>query len=99
TSEERDPTSCLMMEQILAQEEEHADELVNLLFAVEPHTGGSPQRLYVGDEVPRRSDAGTEDEGETRRGGAGRRSIGTPPLARSSHCRGYCQCPGSQAQF
>src|SRR2546421_4896773 len=55
---EKDPTSRLMMEEILAQEEEHADDLVNLLFAVEPHTGGSPQRLYFGDEVPGRSDAG-----------------------------------------
>jgi len=55
---EQDPTSRLMMEEILAKEEEHADELVNLLFAVEPHTGGSPQRLYFGDEVPGRSDAG-----------------------------------------
>jgi len=55
---EKDPTSRLMMEQILAQEEKHADELVNLLFAVEPHTGGDPKRLYFGDEVPGRSDAG-----------------------------------------
>jgi bacterioferritin len=55
---EHDPTSRLMMEEILAKEEEHADDLVNLLFAVEPHTGGSPQRLYFGDEVPGRSDAG-----------------------------------------
>jgi bacterioferritin len=55
---EKDPTSRLMMEEILAKEEEHADELANLLFAVEPHTGGSPQRLYFGDEVPGRSDAG-----------------------------------------
>jgi len=55
---EKDPTSRLMMEEILAKEEEHADELANLLFAVEPHTGGSPQRLYFGDEVPGHSDAG-----------------------------------------
>jgi bacterioferritin len=55
---EHDPTSRLMMEEILAKEEEHADDLVNLLFAVEPRTGGSPQRLYFGDEVPGRSDAG-----------------------------------------
>jgi bacterioferritin len=55
---EYDPTSRLMMEEILAKEEEHADDLVNLLFAVEPRTGGSPQPLYFGDEVPGRSDAG-----------------------------------------
>jgi bacterioferritin len=57
---EKDPTSRLMMEQILTKEEEHADELVNLLFAVEPHTGGSPQRLYFGDELHGQADAGTK---------------------------------------
>jgi bacterioferritin len=49
---EQDPTSRLLMEEILANEEEHADELANLLFAVEPETGGSPRHLYFGDEVP-----------------------------------------------
>jgi bacterioferritin len=33
---ERDPTSRVMLEEILAKEEEHADELTDLLFAVEP---------------------------------------------------------------
>ena len=56
-----------MMEEILAKEEEHADELVNLLFAVEPHTGGSPQRLYFGDEVPGQSDAGQKVAQENHR--------------------------------
>ena len=55
---EQDPTSRLMMEEILTKEEEHADELADLLFAVEPHTNGAPQRLYFGDEVPGQSDAG-----------------------------------------
>jgi hypothetical protein len=45
----------------------HADELVNLLFAVEPHTGGSPQRLYFGDEVPGQSDAGQKVDQENHR--------------------------------
>ena len=49
---EQDSTSRLLMEDILANEEKHADELANLLFAVEPETGGSPQHLYFGDEVP-----------------------------------------------
>jgi len=40
------------MEEILANEEEHADDLANLLFAVEPETGGAPRHLYFGDEVP-----------------------------------------------
>ena len=33
---ERDPTTRIMMEEILAKEEEHADELTDLLSAVEP---------------------------------------------------------------
>jgi bacterioferritin (cytochrome b1) len=49
---EHDPTSRLLMEEILMNEEEHADELANLLFAVEPETGGAPRHLYFGDEVP-----------------------------------------------
>ena len=49
---EQDPTSRLLMEEILANEEEHADELANLLFAVEPDTGGAPLHLYFGDEIP-----------------------------------------------
>ena len=69
---EQDPTSRLMMEEILAQEEEHADELANLLFAVEPHTGGSLQRLYFGDEVPGQSDAGRKVAQEDRRNMAGK---------------------------
>jgi len=55
---EHDPTSRLMMEEILTKEEEHAEELADLLFAVEPRTNGAPQRLYFGDEVPGQSDAG-----------------------------------------
>jgi len=55
---EQDPVSRLMMEEILTKEEEHADELADLLFAVEPHANGAPQRLYFGDEVPGQSEAG-----------------------------------------
>jgi hypothetical protein len=40
------------MEEILATEEEHADELANLLFAVAPGTANTPQPLYFDDEVP-----------------------------------------------
>ena len=40
------------MEEILATEEEHADELADLLFAVEPSTGKPSHSLYFGDEVP-----------------------------------------------
>jgi len=55
---DRDPTSRILMETILAKEEEHADELTNLLFAVDPATGHKPQELYFGDEVPNKSQAG-----------------------------------------
>lgn len=48
---ERDPTSRVMMEEILAKEEEHADELTDLLFAVEPSTGKGARPLYLADEV------------------------------------------------
>lgn len=48
---EKDPTSRRMMEGILAVEEEHADELADLLFAVEPNEE-KPRELYFKDEVP-----------------------------------------------
>jgi bacterioferritin len=48
---EQDPTSRLLMEGILTAEEKHADDLANLLFAVEPDTGGAPRHLYFSDEV------------------------------------------------
>jgi len=55
-----DPTSRTMMEAILAEEEEHADELADLLFAVEPDTDSNTRRLYFADEIPEHSDAGQE---------------------------------------
>ena len=55
---DRDPTSRLMMEEILAKEEEHADELVDLLFAVEPDAGEKPRYLYFPDELPGQAKTG-----------------------------------------
>jgi bacterioferritin len=52
---DRDPTSRILMEEILAKEEEHADDLTDLLFAVEPQTGEGARPLYFADEVPRAS--------------------------------------------
>ena len=49
---DRDPTSRIMMEEILAKEEEHADDMADLLFAVEPATGEGTRPLYFADEVP-----------------------------------------------
>ena len=47
-----DPTSRILMEEILAKEEEHADDLTDLLFAVEPRSGEGARPLYFEDEVP-----------------------------------------------
>lgn len=49
---EQDPTSRILMEEILAKEEEHADELADLLFAVEPNSAAAPRPLYFDDEAP-----------------------------------------------
>jgi bacterioferritin len=49
---DRDPTSKRLMEKILAKEEEHADDMADLLFAVEPDTGEGSRNLYFADEVP-----------------------------------------------
>jgi len=55
-----DPTSRTMLEAILTQEEEHAAELADLLFAVEPDPDSHTRRLYFADEIPGHSDAGHE---------------------------------------
>ena len=55
-----DPTSRTMLEAILTQEEEHAAELADLLFAVEPDPDSHTRRLYFADEIPGHSDAGQE---------------------------------------
>jgi bacterioferritin len=49
---DRDSTSRLMTEEILTKEEEHADELADLLFAVEPQANNNSHRLYFPDEKP-----------------------------------------------
>ena len=55
-----DPTSRVMMEEILANEEEHADDLADLLFAVETKSGET-HRLYFQDELPKK-DAETAEQ-------------------------------------
>ncbi len=47
---EQDSTTRRMLEEILAVEEEHADELADYLFAVEPESA-KPRPLYAQDEV------------------------------------------------
>jgi bacterioferritin len=48
---EKDPTTRRMLEEILAKEEEHADELADLLFAVTPNSGEEDGQLYFKDEA------------------------------------------------
>src|SRR5215510_12454889 len=68
---QKDPVSRRLMEEILAEEEEHADELADLLFAVEPESGEVSSRLYFKDEIPGESDAG--------------RSVGAQTTAAAKH--------------
>jgi bacterioferritin len=53
---DKDPTSRTLMETILAKEEEHADDLADLLFAMGPGED-EPERLYAKDEVPGKAGA------------------------------------------
>ena len=54
----KDPTSRRLMEEILAVEEEHADDIADLLFAVEPDNVENVKNLYFTEEVPATSRAG-----------------------------------------
>lgn len=65
---EKDPTSRRMMEEILAVEEEHADDIADLLFAVEPDDTDNTQNLYFADEVPGKSSAGKKVKSESAKG-------------------------------
>lgn len=55
---DKDPTSRRLMEEILAVEEEHADDIADLLFAVEPDNVENVKNLYFAEEVPGQSRAG-----------------------------------------
>ena len=48
---EKDPTTRRLLEEILEKEEEHADELADLLFAVVPATTEDEGKLYFKDEA------------------------------------------------
>lgn len=60
---DRDPTSRRLMERILAVEEEHADDIADLLFS--QSEDGEPRKLYARDEVPESSLAGKPARGGT----------------------------------
>ena len=53
---DKDTTTRRMLEEILAKEEEHADDLTDLRFA--QGEGSDARRLYYKDEVPGQSKAG-----------------------------------------
>jgi bacterioferritin len=55
---DKDPTSRRMMEKIMANEEEHADDLADLLFAISPRTDSETRPLYFSDEVPQATSKG-----------------------------------------
>jgi len=57
-----DPTSRRLMEEILAVEEEHADDIADLLFAVEPDNVENVKKLYFDEEVSGKSESA---KGET----------------------------------
>jgi len=48
----KDPTSKRLMEQILAKEEEHADDMADLLFAVEPDATEGSHDQHSEDSIP-----------------------------------------------
>jgi bacterioferritin len=56
---DKDPTSRRLMEDILANEEEHADELADVLFAISPAANTETQPLYFADELSTRHDGDT----------------------------------------
>jgi bacterioferritin len=65
---EKDPTSRRMMEEILAVEEEHADDIADLLFAVEPDNVENTKNLYFPEEIPGQSSAGKSVKSESKPG-------------------------------
>jgi bacterioferritin len=74
---DKDPTSKRLMEKILAKEEEHADDMADLLFAVEPDTGEGSRNLYFKDEVPAASNELTTAGKKT--GGGSTKQPGVKP--------------------
>ena len=58
---DKDPTTRVMMEGILAQEEEHADDMADLLFAVKPDNIDDTTKLMRPDEENRAEKVETEN--------------------------------------
>jgi bacterioferritin len=66
---DKDSTTRRMIEEILAKEEEHADDLTDLLFA---QGDGAPRPLYDKDEVPAQAKAGAVPAGTPENGNLGK---------------------------
>jgi len=64
---DKDSTTRRMLEEILAKEEEHADEITDLLFA--QGEGSDPRPLYDRDEVPGQAKPGKTAAGTPENGG------------------------------
>jgi bacterioferritin len=64
---DKDSTTRRMLEEIQAKEEEHADDLTDLLFA--QGEGGTPRPLYDKDEVPGQAKPGKMATGTPENGG------------------------------
>ena len=60
---DEDPTTRRLMEEILAVEEEHADDIADLLFAVEPDNVENTKNLYFDEEIPGKGKAGESAKG------------------------------------
>lgn len=66
---EKDSTTRRMLEEILAKEEEHADEISDLLFAIVPASGDDAGNLYFKDETnPAAEKAAGEKKGKPESG-------------------------------
>ncbi len=80
---DKDPTTRVMIEHILSEEEEHASDLADLLFITDPSTGENegedpgthPLDLHS-DEVSRQQSKGKSPEGDKGPNPAKRRSVG-----------------------
>ena len=59
-----DPTSRRLMEEILAVEEEHADDIADLLFSTQPDNVENVTKLYAPDELVGQSNAGQKVNSE-----------------------------------
>ena len=59
-----DPTSRRLMEEILAVEEEHADDIADLLFSTQPDNVDNVTKLYAPDELVGQSNAGQKVNSE-----------------------------------